>query len=304
MPVQLSSIANLLFPGLMEVTGKYKQIPRQYDKIFAFRRSNMALERTTEMAFLGLAKQKAEGAPTSFDNSAGQRFTYNQEHIELASGYAITRKAIDDNLYKAQFQPSNLGLMEAFVQTKEIYGANVLNTGNVPDPNVGGDGQPLFSTVHPVDTGSYANTPSVQADLNETSLLAGMISIRSQFLDQRGLRMFSRAKKLIIPSSLEPVAIRLLNTELRPGTANNDVNAIRSTAGGLAEGYMVDDYLTSPYAWFLLTNISGLNYMQRVDYETDMQVDFTTDNLLVKAYERFSFNYSNPRAAYGSFPTS
>ena len=304
MPVALSSIANLLYPGLREVTGKYQQIPRQYDKIFDYMKSEMALERTVEARYLGYAQAKTEGAPTTFDNNAGQRFTYNQEHIEIALGYAITRKAIDDNLYKTQFQPSNLGLMESFNQTKEIYAINVLNTSNVYDVNVGGDGVALLSTAHPVDGNTYANTPTVQADLNESSLLSGMISVRRNFIDQANLKFYARARKLVIPPELEPIAIRLLQTELRPGTSDNDVNAIRSTAGGLAEGYLVNDYLTSPYAWWLLTNVKGLNWMERVAYEMDMQVEFTTDNLLVKGYERYSFSYSNPRAVYGSIPTS
>jgi hypothetical protein len=116
--------------------------------------------------------------------------------------------------------------------------------------------------------------------------------------------VFARARKLIVPPQLEPVAIRLLKTELRPGTADNDVNAIMTTAGGLPESYMVNDFLTSQYAWFLLTNIDGLSYMERIKFETDMQVDFVTDNLLVKAYERYSFGYYNWRSIYGSFPTS
>ena len=304
MPVALSAIANLLFPGLREVTGKYNQIPRQYDKIFDTMKSEMALERTVEARYLGYAQLKNEGAQTSFDNQAGTRFTYNQEHIEIALGYAITRKAIDDNLYKTQFMPSNLGLTESFNQTKEIYGANVLNTGNVYNASVGGDGQPLFSTSHPVDGNVYANAPSVSVDLNEATLLTAMIAIRRNFIDQAGLKFYARAKKLVVPPELEPIAIRLLQTELRPGTADNDVNAIRSTAGGLSEGYIVNDYLTSPYAWFLLTNVKGLAYMERIPFETDMQVEFTTDNLLVKGYERYSFSYYNPRAAYASFPTS
>ena len=304
MPVALSSIANLLMPGLREVTGRYQQISRQYDKIFDHMKSEMALERTVEARYLGYAQLKNEGQSTAFDNNAGQRFTYNQEHIEIALGYAITRKAIDDNLYKTQFQPSNLGLMESFNQTKEIYGANVLNTGNVYNPSVGGDGQALFSAAHPVDGATYANTPSVQVDLNESTLLSAMISIRRNFVDQAGLKFYARGRKLIVPPELEPVAIRLLNTDLRPGTADNDTNAIRSTAGGLSEGYMVCDFLTSPYAWFLLTNVKGLAYMERIPFETDMQVEFTTDNLLVKGYERYSFGAYNPRAAYGAFPTS
>ena len=304
MPVALSAIANLLFPGLREVTGKYQQIPRQYDKIFDTMKSEMALERTVEARYLGYAQLKNEGAATQFDNNAGQRFTYNQEHVEIALGYAITRKAIDDNLYKTQFMPSNLGLTESFNQTKEIICANVLNTANVYNASTGGDGQALCSTAHPVDGTTYANAPSVNVDLNEATLLTAMIAIRRQFIDQAGLKFFARAKKLVVPPELEPIAIRLLQTELRPGTADNDVNAIRSTAGGLNEGYIVNDFLTSPYAWFLLTNVKGLAYMERVPFEVDMQVEFTTDNLLVKGYERYSAGYYNPRSIYGSFPTS
>jgi len=226
------------------------------------------------------------------------------EHTEIALGYAITRKAIDDNLYKTQFMPSNLGLVESFQQTKEIYGANILNTATTYNSAVGGDGVALCSTAHPIDGGTVANTPTTQVDLNEATLLNAMIAIRANFKDQAGLKIFARGRKLIIPPQLEPVAIRLTKTELRPGTADNDVNAIMMTAGGLSEGYLVNDFLTSSYAWFLLTNIDGLAYMERIKFETDMQVDFVTDNLLVKGYERYSFGYYNWRAIYGSFPTS
>jgi hypothetical protein len=279
-------------------------IPSQYDKIFTKHDSKMALERTAEMRYLGLAQLKTEGGQTAFDSGAGERFVYNQEHTEIALGYAITRKAIDDNLYKTQFMPSNLGLVESFQQTKEIYGANILNTATTYNASVGGDGVALCSTAHPIDGGTVANTPSTQLDLNEASLLNSMIAVRTNFRDQANLKVFARARKLIVPPQLEPVAIRLTKTELRPGTADNDVNAIMMTAGGLSEGYMVNDFLTSAYAWFLLTNIDGLAYMERIKFETDMQVDFVTDNLLVKGYERYSFGYYNWRAVYGSFPTS
>jgi hypothetical protein len=304
MAVNLSQIKDLLLPGLRGVEGKYEQIPSQYDKMFTKHDSKMALERTAEMRYLGLAQLKTEGGQTSFDSGAGERFVYNQEHTEIALGYAITRKAIDDNLYKTQFTPSNLGLVESFQQTKEIYGANLFNTAQTYNAAVGGDGVALCSTAHPIDGGSVANTPTTQVDLNEATLLNAMIAIRTNFRDQAGLKVFARGRKLIIPPALEPVAIRLLKTELRPGTADNDVNAIMTTAGGLPEGYMVNDFLTSSYAWFLLTNIDGLAYMERVKFETDMQVDFVTDNLLVKGYERYSFGYYNWRAIYGSFPTS
>ena len=304
MAVNLSAIKDLLLPGLRGIEGKYEQIPSQYDKIFTKHDSKMALERTAEMRYLGLAQLKTEGGQTSFDNSAGERYVYNQEHTEIALGYAITRKAIDDNLYKTQFHPSNLGLIESFQQTKEIYGANVLNTATTYNSAIGGDGKALCATDHPIDGGTVANTPTVQVDLNESTLLNAMIAIRTNFKDQAGLKVFARGRKLIVPPQLEPVAIRLTKTELRPGTADNDVNAILTTAGGLPEGYMVNDFLTSAYAWFLLTNIDGLSYMERVGFETDMQVDFVTDNLLVKGYERYSFGYYNFRSIYGSFPTS
>jgi phage major head subunit gpT-like protein len=304
MAVNLASIKDLLLPGLRGVIGKYEQIPAQYDKIFTKHESKMALERTAEMRFLGLAQLKTEGGQTAFDNNAGERYVYNQEHVEIALGYAITRKAIDDNLYKTQFMPSNLGLNEAFLQTKEIYGANVLNTATTYNAAIGGDGQALISASHPIDGGTISNRSSTDADLNEASLLNAMISIRYNFRDQAGLKVFARGRKLIVPPQLEPVAIRLTKTELRPGSADNDVNAIMMTAGGLPEGYMVNDYLTSQYAWFLLTNIDGLSYMERVKYEADMQVDFVTDNLLVKGYERYSFGYYNWRSIWGSFPTS
>ena len=304
MAVNLSQIRDLLLPGLRGVEGKYEMISSQYDKIFTKHESKMALERTAEMRYLGLAQLKTEGGQTAFDSNAGERFVWNQEHTEIALGYAITRKAIDDNLYKTQFMPSNLGLVESFQQTKEIYGANILNTATTYNAAVGGDGVALCSTAHPIDGGTVANTPTTQVDLNEATLLNAMIAVRTNFKDQAGLKIFARGRKLIVPPQLEPVAIRLTKTELRPGTADNDVNAIMMTAGGLSEGYMVNDFLTSAYAWFLLTNIDGLAYMERMKFETDMQVDFVTDNLLVKGYERYSFGYYNWRAIYGSFPTS
>lgn len=304
MAVNLSAIKDLLLPGLRGVEGKYEMIPSQYDKIFTKHDSKMALERTAEMRYLGLAQLKTEGGQTAFDNGAGERFVYNQEHTEIALGYAITRKAIDDNLYKTQFHPSNLGLIESFQQTKEIYGANILNTATTYNASIGGDGVALCSTAHPIDGGTVANRPAVDVGLNEATLLNAMISVRTNFKDQAGLKVFARARKLIVPPQLEPTAIRLTKTELRPGTADNDVNAIMMTAGGLPESYMVNDFLTSQYAWFLLTNIDGLSYMERIKFETDMQVDFVTDNLLVKGYERYSFGYYNWRSIFGSFPTS
>lgn len=304
MAVSLSQIKSELLPGLFDVRGSYDMIPRQWDKVFTTHKSNMAVERSTQMRFLGLPQLKSEGGATAFDNNAGERFTFNFEHQEVALGYAITRKAIDDNLYKAQFNPTNLKLQESFAQFKEIQGANILNNATTYSANIGGDGKALCATDHPYDGGTWANRPATDLDLNEASLLQTMINVRTGFVNEAGLKILARARRLVVPPALEPQAIRLTKTELRPGTANNDVNAVLTTSGGLPEGYIVLDFLSSQYAWFLTTNIEGLIHMLRVPYEMDMQVDFITDNLLVKGYERYSFGYNDPRAIYGSFPTS
>lgn len=304
MAVNLSAIRDLLLPGLRKVVGEYKDIPTLYDKVFETGKSNMQVERVASMRYLGIAQLKQDGGATAFDNNAGEQYVYNQEHKGVGIGYAITRNAIDDNLYKAQFKPSNLGLQKSMNQYKEILGANILNSATTFDPNVGGDGVALISTAHPVNGATIANRPTVDVDLNEASLLSAQAAVRANFRDNAGLRMQARARKLVVPIALEPVAIRLLKTELRPGTADNDVNAILSTSGGIPEGHLVHDYLTSNFAWFLLTDQKGLSYLQRIPFEMDMQVDFITDNLLVKAFERYSFSYYDFRAIYGTFPTS
>ena len=302
MTVSVASAYDLLFPGLRKVTGEYKDLDRIYPKIFEVDKSFMAVERTASMAYLSLATLKTEGGATTFDNGAGERYIYNQYHSEIGLGYAFTRRMIDDNLYKRQWKPANLGLQKSFNQTKEIYGANVLNTATTYNATIVGDGQPLCSTAHPIDGGTFPNRFTVDMDLNEASLLNAQTSIRQLFRDNRGLRLQARARKLIVPLALEPVAIRLLKTVLRPGTADNDVNAILETSGGIQDGFLAHDYLSSPTAWFVKTDQEGLLYLQRVAFEMDMQVDFTTDNLLVKGYERYSFSYYDPRAIWGSFP--
>ena len=264
----------------------------------------MAVERTAQMRYLGLAALKNEGGPTVFDNRSGERFVYNQYHREIGLGYAFTRKMIDDNLYKRQWKPSNLGLQKSFNQTKEIYGAAIFNNATTYDSGVLGDGQALCSTAHPIDGGTVANRFSIDMDLNEASLLQAQANIRANFRDIAGLRMLARARKLIVPIALEPVAIRLLRTVLRPGTSNNDINAIPETSGGIPDGHLVHDYLTSSTAWFVQTDQEGALYLQRVAFEMDMQVDFTTDNLMVKGYERYSFGFYDWRWLYGSFPTT
>jgi hypothetical protein len=306
MPVALAQIRDLLQPGLWGISGKYNMIERQWPKIFRQTDSNMALERRAAMRYLGLAQLKQEGAPTSFDNSAGQRFVYNAEHLEIGLGYAITRKAIDDNLYKSEFGPSNDGLMESFKETEEIYAANVLNTSTTYNASIGGDGVSLLSTAHPIDPpfGNIGNQPSPDVDLSETSLLNALITIRSTWRDNAGLKIHARGRKVIVPPQLEPIALRLFRSDLRPGTADNDTNAILGMNESLKEGYMVYDYLTSNFGWFILTNHDGLIFFNRKPFEMDMSVEFTTDNLLVKGYQRYVPTYYDWRGIWGTLPTA
>jgi hypothetical protein len=293
-----------LLPGQWAITGKFDQLPAVRKRIFKERKSNMALEQSTSMRYIAQAYIKQEGAPSQADNASGQRYTYNQTHNELAVLFAITRKAIDDNLYKTEFGPAVMGLNEAFDRTNEAFAADVFNSATTYNTAISGDGVALASTAHPVDGGTFSNLASPAASLNETSLLNAQIAINANFRDNANQRMNAKPRMLVIPPQLQPQAIRLLKTELRPGTGNNDVNAILSTQGGVPEGYEVWNYLTSQFAWFLLTNQDGMVYMNRTAYETDMSVEFSSDNLLVKGYQRNSYSYNEPRCIYVSNPTS
>lgn len=302
MAINRSQIRDFLLPGLAGVEGKYPQIPTQWSGVFTKKNSKMAFERVVEARYTGLAQLKQEGAATTFDNASGERFVYNALNTGLGLGFAITREALDDNLYKDAFNPQVMGLVESFKQTKEILGANVLNNATTYSSAVGGDGVALCSTAHPIDTGTYANTFTTQLDLNEAAIESALTTVRA-FPDQAGLKTFSRGKKLIVPPSLLWTAERLLKSELRPETANNDVNPLVS-AGAVPEGYQVMDFLTSNFAWYITTDVKGLVYYDRIPFETDMQVDPTTGNLLVVGYERYVFSYVNPRSIFGAFPTA
>jgi hypothetical protein len=308
MAINVAAIRDLLVPGLRGVVGEYKQWPAIWPKLYDQGKSEMAQERTASLRFLPLAALKADGGQTIFDNASGEAFIYNQLHTGIGLGYAITRNTISDNLYKAQFRPSNLGLQRSFAQTKEIYAAAVFNNAGTFDQTVGGDGVSLLNTAHPLPAGgsgpaTWSNTPTVAVDLNESSLLNGMISIQTGFYDNAGLRMMATGKTLVIHPNNEPVALRLLRAELRPGTAMNDPNVLPAVAGGISD-YVKDVFFTNSFAWYIKTDQPGLLYLEREPFEIDMQVDFTTDNLLVKAWERYSFNYNDPRALWGSQPTS
>lgn len=302
MAINRSQIRDLLLPGLAGVEGKYPQIPTQYAQIFRRSMSKMALERVVEARYLSLAQSKNEGGQTQFDNAAGERFVYNIDIFSFGLGFAITREALSDNLYKDAFHPNAMGLAQSFAQTKEIVGANILNTATTYNSNIGGDGVALVATNHPIDGGTYANRPATDIDLNESSLETALNAIRT-FPDQAGLKTFSRGQKLVVPYQLNFVAERLTKTELRTGTANNDINAIMSS-GALPKGYVVNDFMTSAFAWMVLTNVEGLVCYDREPFEMDLQIDPTTGNLLVIGYERYGFGYVNPRSIWGTFPTA
>lgn len=303
MPINLASIRNELFPGLAAVEGRYKLRETRWSKLFENRKSRMAVERRTQMAYLPLAKIKDEGQSTLYDDQAGERWQYAAIMKEYSLGYIITRPAVEDNLYKDEFNPSNLGLQDVFATTKEINAANIFNLGTTYDSNVGGDGKALFDTAHPVDGSTVSNEPSVAASLNEGPLLTAMTGISNNWVNERNIKIAAKADLLLIPAALEPVAIRLLRTALRPGTSDNDVNAIQHVTGGLKE-YMVNQFLTSNFAWFLKTDQRGLIHYDRIPFEMDMFVDFDTDNLKVKGRERYAFSYYDWRAVFGSFATN
>lgn len=303
MAVNTAQIRSLLLPGLYDVKGEYDQIDKTWSKIFKTHKATLRVETKAQMRILGLAQLKSEGGATAFDNNSGQRYLFNAQAFQVGLGYSITRESLDDNQYVKDFNLMKLPLANSFNQFKEIQAANVLNNATTYDPMVGGDGVALASTAHPYDGGTWANTFTTQLDLNESSLQQAALNIRANFVDEAGLKIMARAEKLIVPVQLTAVAERLIKSELRPGTANNDVNATISMPGGVKE-YMVHDYLTSQYAWFLTTTIPGLVMMERVPYETDMWVDNTTDNILIKGYERYIPTYNDPRCIWASTPSS
>ncbi len=297
MAINTTAIANLLRPGLAAVFGDYPNYPSQWSEFFEVYESDKAVEIEVEMKMLGLAQIRAEGAPTAVD-TMGQRIITSYVHKYVALSFNITRQAIKDNLYKTKFPLMVRALKKSMAQTKEILGASVLNNGFSSSFPIG-DGQPLFSLSHPIDGGVVANKPSVAADLNEASLESAIITIQ-QFKDQAGLIVQTKPEKLIVPPQGQFTAERLLASAFRTNTANNDISAVYNVSA-VPQGYRVNQFLTTANAWFLMTDApDGFKHYVREAIETDVYADFSTDNLLAKAVERYSFGVSNFRAAYGS----
>ena len=297
MTINTGAIQSLLRPGLAAVFGDYEMYPSQWTEIFEKHTSDKAVEIDVETKLLGLAAIRQEGAGTQFQDM-GQRFITTYVHKYTSIGFIITRQAMKDNLYQSRFPQQAKALKNSMAQTKEVLGASILNNGFSSSYPIG-DGQSVFSTAHPIDTGTYANTFTTQADLNETSLQDAIVAIQ-QFKDQAGLIVMTKPEKLIVPPQLQWQANRLLNSQFRTGTANNDISAVYNVSA-IPEGYRVNQFMTDTNAWFILTDAdNGFKYYDRESLETSVFTDFSTDNLMAKAVERFSFGISNPRAGFGS----
>ncbi len=299
MAISRAQLLKELLPGLNALFGlEYNQYGEEHKEIFEVESSERSFEEETKLSGFSAAPVKAEGAAIAYDN-AQEAFTARYNHETIALGFSITEEAVEDNLYDSLSARYTKALARAMAHTKQTKAAAVMNNGFDSD-FVGGDGQPLFSASHPLISGGVnANIPNTPADLNETSLEAAVIQI-SGWTDERGLLIAAKPKKMIIPSDLQFVATRLLDTELRTGTADNDINAIR-TNGVVPGGYAINHWLTDPDAWFLTTDIpNGLKHFVRTAMATGMDGDFDTGNVRYKARERYSFGWSDPLAVWGS----
>ena len=276
---------------------EYEKYENEHTEIYETETSDRSFEEEVKLSGFGAAPVKAEGAAISYDN-AQEHYTARYNHETVAMGFSITEEAMEDNLYDSLSARYTKALARAMAYTKQTKAAALLNTGFTTFNS--GDGVTLFATNHPtVGGGTNANKLAVNADLNETSLEQAVIDIAA-FTDERGLLIAARPRKLIVPPALMFVATRLLQTELRTGTADNDTNALRSN-GSIPEGYRVNHYLTDTDAFFITTDIpNGMKHFERTTMSTSMDGDFDTGNVRYKARERYSFGVSDPLGIFGS----
>jgi len=299
MAINRAQLVKELEPGLNALFGlEYNRYENEHEEIFDTETSERAFEEEVMLSGFGEAPVKGEGSSVSYDY-AQETFTARYSHETIALAFSLTEEAIEDNLYDTLSSRYTRALARSMSQTKQIKAANVLNNGfNSSFP--GGDGKELFATNHPTLTaGDQANEPTTAADLNETSLENAMIDI-SQFKDERGLKVNVQARKLIVPPQLQFVADRLLNTQQRVATSDNDINALRNM-GMLPDGYVVNHFLTDTDAFFIKTDSpNGMKHFVRSPIKTGMEGDFETGNVRYKARERYSFGFSDWRGMYGS----
>jgi hypothetical protein len=299
MAISRAQLLKELLPGLNALFGmEYARYGEEHKELYEIETSERSFEEETKLSGFSAAPVKNEGSAIAYDN-AQEAWTTRYNHETIALGFAITEEAIEDNLYDSLSARYTKGLARAMAYTKQIKAAATLNNG-FSAQFVGGDGVPLFSTAHPlINGGTNGNTPTTQADLNETSLEAAVIQIAA-WTDERGLLIAAKPKKLIIPPALQFVATRLLETELRVGTNNNDINALKNN-GSIPDGYTINHYLTDTNAWFLTTDVpNGLKMFVRTPLQNSMDGDFDTGNVRYKARERYSFGFSDPLGVFGS----
>ena len=300
MAISRAQLLKELLPGLNALFGlEYARYGEEHKEIYETETSERSFEEETKLSGFSAAPVKNEGAAIAYDN-AQEAWTARYNHETIALGFSITEEAIEDNLYDSLSARYTKGLARAMAYTKQVKAASVLNNG-YNTAYAGGDGQALFSTAHPlVNGGTNANTFVTPADLNETSLEASVIQIAA-WTDERGLLIAARPKKLIVPPALMFVATRLLETELRVGTNNNDINAIKNN-GAIPEGYTVNHFLTSTNTWFLTTDVpNGMKHFERIPLQNSMDGDFDTGNVRYKSRERYSFGYSDPLGMFSSY---
>ncbi len=300
MAISRAQLAKELEPGLNALFGlEYNRYENEHGEIFEEESSDRAFEEEVMLGGFSTAPVKSEGGSLTYDD-AQETYTARYTHETIALAFSITEEAIEDNLYDRLASRYTKALARSMAQTKQIKAASILNNAFTAGASAGGDGKALAATDHPLlSGGSFSNRPAVASDLNETSMEDALISIAG-FVDERGLKVALRGTKLVIPRQLQFVAERLMVSNLRVGTADNDVNALKSM-GMLPEGYAVNDFLTDPDAWFVKTDAPrGFVHFERVKMSTGMEDDFDTGNMRFKARERYSFGFSNPRAVFGS----
>jgi hypothetical protein len=299
MAISRAQLLKELLPGLNALFGmEYARYGEEHKEIYETETSERSFEEETKLSGFSAAPVKNEGSAIRYDNGQ-EAWTARYNHETIALGFSLTEEAIEDNLYDSLSARYTKALARAMSYTKQVKAAAVLNNGfssNYP----GGDGVALFSTAHPlVSGGTNSNTPSTQVDLSETALENAVIQIAA-WTDERGLLIAARPRKLIVPPALQFVATRLLETQLRPGTNDNDVNAIVNN-GSIPEGYTINHFLTDTNAWFLTTDVpNGMKHFVRIPLQNSMDGDFDTGNVRYKARERYSFGWSDPLGMFAS----
>ena len=298
MAISRAQLLKELLPGLNALFGlEYKQYGEEHKEIYETETSERSFEEETKLSGFSAAPVKQEGQAIAYDN-AQEAWTSRYNHETIALGFSITEEAVEDNLYDSLSKRHTKALARAMAYTKQVKAAATLNYG-FSAAQTGGDGQPLFSASHPLVSGGTNSNRLTAADLNETSLEAAVIQIAG-WTDERGLLIAAKPRKLIVPPALMFVTKRLLDTELRPGTTDNDINALKAM-GSIPGGYTVNHFLTDTNAWFLTTDVpNGMKHFVRAPLQNSMDGDFDTGNVRYKVRERYSFGWSDPLGMFAS----